>query len=239
MPTKLIEHRIQRKLKEDFFNDLLQGMANQLGIKTENLEQWLDRRGLEPTSISGINAEGLFQARSGNRTLTLSINKNGDKNIHFELDDLIIPLDLISLIYTDWGNTDNKMIQSMNKSRYKIISDFKNKSFDKLKAFMNTYHLNLFNNKWTDSEVSQFNKAVLSGNTDTKQMNVFVCEKVSQDLNLSKISNTDLIKLLGLKNSKRSREDLCRQVVKNIVNTGKSQMNQNSQNTEEVNNATN
>ena len=70
-------------------------------------------------------------------------------------------------------------------------------------------------------------------------MNVLVCEKVSQDLNLSKISNTDLIKLLGLKNSKRSREDLCRQVVKNIVNTGKSQMNQNSQNTEEVNDATN
>lgn len=239
MPTKLIEHRIQRKLKEDFFNDLLRGMANQLGIKTENLEQWLDRRGLEPTSISGISAEGLFQAHSGNRTLTLSINKNGDKNIHFELDDLIIPLDLINLIYTDWGNTDNKMIQSMNKNKYKIISDFNNKSFDKLKAFMNTYHLNLFNDKWTDSEINQFNKAVLSGNTDTKQMNVFVCEKVSQDLNLSKISNTDLIKLLGLKNSKRSREDLCRQVVKNIVNTGKSQMNQNSQNTEEVDNATN
>ena len=146
---------------------------------------------------------------------------------------------MINLIYTDWGNTDNKMIQGMNKNKYKIILNFKNKSFDKLKAFMNTYHLNLFNDKWTDSEINQFNKAVLSGNTDTKQMNVLVCEKISQDLNLSKISNTDLIKLLGLKNSKRSREDLCRQVVKNIVNTGKSQMNQNSQNTEEVNDATN
>lgn len=232
MSIKLIEYKIPKKLREDFFQDFLQGMTNELGIKTENLESWLNRRGLEPVSISGINADGLFQAQSGNRTLTLSINKNNDKNIHFELDGIIIPINLIKLIYTDWGSNDDKIIKGLNTNNYKIISEFKNAAFDKLRNFINEYHLNLFNDKWTSSEINLFNKAVLSGTTNTKQISTLVCEKIAQDLNKSKVSNNDILKLLGIKNSKRTREDLCRQIIKNIVNTGQPKGNINSKNNE-------
>ena len=106
------------------------------------------------------------------------------------------------------------------------------KQLDKLRNFINEYHLNLFNDKWTSSEINLFNKAVLSGTTNTKQISTLVCEKIAQDLNKSKVSNNDILKLLGIKNSKRTREDLCRQIIKNIVNTGQPKGNINSKNNE-------
>lgn len=225
MSVKLITNKLS--IKESFIDDFVNGMKSQLGINTETLQNWLSKRGLKEEELKGVKADLLLRAYAAGRNLTLSINKNNNGKVYFDLDGLIIPLDLMNLIYKDWNNSDLKMINQLNTNKYDLVENFNNDAYDKLKNFINDFHLNLFNEKWSKEELNYFNRMVLSSNTNTKELNKIIASKIATDLFKSNISDEELKSLLKIKSSTVSRDKLCIRIIQNILNYGKPEGNKN------------
>lgn len=176
------------------------------------------KRGEDEDIKDVIYNGAVYSASSGiNTSLILSINANQEGWMYFYLHntkDILIPVQLLSAIYTSWGAGDEKTLKTVaEKFGLSLVFTFNNSSYTSLLPLFKRFGFNLFDGVWDDEDVRKFNDLIIGELSNSQAMNDVIENVVTNLLIDSKLSDSQLKKVLGSEDKNANREDLCDSLV--------------------------